>query len=69
MVQNLYVSPFLWILEQILSKNKLLKIPRFSKQKIILGLNQKQMTESSSNFVPKLYNYPRAPKIRPIEAL
>ena len=35
MVQNLYVKLFLWILDQILSKNWIHKIPCFSKQKII----------------------------------
>ena len=35
MVQNLYANLFLWILDQILSKNRFHKIPCFSKQKII----------------------------------
>ena len=34
MVHNLYVSSFLWILEQILSKDKFLKIPRLFKKNL-----------------------------------
>ena len=68
MVQTLYVSSFLWILDQILSKNKFLKIPHFPDERSIKQKNQKYMTENGSNFVPKLHNYTKAPKIRPIEA-
>ena len=54
MVHNLYVSSFLWILEQILSKDKFLKIPCFFKKEIYSKEYQNLKTENASDFVPKL---------------
>ena len=56
MVHKLYVSSFLWILGQILSKDKFLKIPRFFKGKIYSKEYRELKTENASNFVPKLDN-------------
>ena len=56
MVQNLYVNSFLWILEQILSKNIFLKIPRFFEKKSDSKEYRELKTENASNFVPKLDN-------------
>ena len=55
MVHNLYVSSFLWILEQILSKDEFLKIPHFFKKDYSKEYRELK-TENASNFVPKLDN-------------
>ena len=49
MVRNLHVGPFLWILEQIVSKKKILKIPRFFQKRKLSKWNQEKMIKMHWN--------------------
>ena len=53
MVRNLHVGPFLWILEQIVSKKKILKIPRFFQKRKLSKWNQEKMTKMHWNLFQK----------------
>ena len=49
MVHNLHVGPFLWILGQIVSETKILKIPRFFQKRKLSKWNQEKMIKMHWN--------------------
>ena len=54
MVHNLHVGLFLWILGQIVSKKKILKIPRFFQKKKVIQMKSRKDDKNALTFVPKL---------------
>ena len=54
MVHNLHVGPFLWILGQIVSKKKILKILRFFQKKKVIQIKSRKDDKNALTFVPKL---------------
>ena len=70
MVHNLFVSPFSWILGQILSQKKIHQNSTFWPDLapcLYSNENQEWLKENTLTFVPKLHNPPSVLQIRPIE--